>query len=82
MTIQEYMDLINDWNSSVPMSTSILISKALRKFLHTYTKYNESSEINSDIVNKLKEIILRENGKTAQDEAFVYIDGFIGQPEE
>ncbi len=78
MKIQEYMDMINDWNSDIPMNMSILITKGLRKFLTSYTKYNEDSEFNRDILAKLKEIIVRDNGKAEWEEACIYIDSFIG----
>jgi len=78
MTIKEYMDLINDWNSDVPMNISIRISKALRKFMGNYPQYEEETEFNSDILSKLKDIIIRDNGEGDWEEAFIYIDGFIG----
>ncbi|HPZ08226.1 MAG TPA: hypothetical protein PL110_08935 [Candidatus Eremiobacteraeota bacterium] len=82
MTIKEYVDLINDWNSDIPMNMSILITKAIRKFLSSYPNYKDTSEFTSDIMEKIKNIIIRDNGKTQWEEATIYIDSFIGHLKE
>ena len=82
MTIKDYMELINDWDSDVPMNISIRISKGIRKFLSNYEQYTEASEFNSEILSKLKDIIVRESSESDWEEAFIYIDGFIGQLRE
>lgn len=82
MTIQEYLDLINDWDSAVPMSTTIKLSKALRKVISNYPEYNEDSEFTKELLKKFKETFIKENGDGDWVEAADFVVSFIGQIED